>query len=338
LIPHNLPTLGKEEENAALRVLNSKQLSQDEEVKGFEDEFCNFLGLPTGHAVALSNGTSSLYLALKILNPRDKKILFPGYVCSALRHAVSMAGGIEKIIDTSKNSPNLEMNTLNQNEHDISIVPHMYGIPILIEKTNSLLIEDCCQALGAKINNTMVGLHGDVGIFSFYATKLMTSGGQGGMFVSKNKDYVDAVRDYREFDLRNDNKTRFNFKMTDLQAAIGRAQLKKLPSFLKRREEIFQYYKKSGLNLLDIDEKHSKILEPVRYRAIMKTDSPSEIINSLDSIGVKAIVPTEDWELLDDWKKIPNSLNLSHQTVSLPIYPSLTNQQLDTILSVVITK
>ncbi|MBL76989.1 MAG: hypothetical protein CL763_08730 [Chloroflexi bacterium] len=338
MIPHNLPSLDKEEEIAALRVLNSKQLSQDQEVKAFEDEFCSFLGLPPGHAVALSNGTSSLYLALKVLNPHEKKILFPGYVCSALRHAVSMAGGIEKIVDTSKNSPNLDMNTLSKNEHDISIVPHMYGIPILIEKNNSLLIEDCCQALGAKINKKMVGLHGDVGIFSFYATKLMTSGGQGGMFVSTNKEYVDSVRDYREFDLRNDTKIRFNFKMTDLQAAIGRSQLKKLPSFLKRREEIFQYYKKSGLDLLDVDEKYHGILEPVRYRAIMKTDNPIKIINSLESKGVKAIVPTEDWELLDDWNKIPNSLELSHQTVSLPIYPSLTNEQIDTILSAVIVK
>jgi len=338
LIPHNLPTIGQEEEDAALRVLRSKQLSQDAEVELFENEFCDYLGLSRGSAVALSNGTSSLFMALKILNAKGKKILFPGYVCSALRHAVSMAGGIENTVDVEPNSPNLDMNAIKQNLPDISIIPHMYGIPIQIEVDDTMIIEDCCQALGAKVKNKMVGLQGDVAIFSFYATKLMTSGGQGGMFVSKNQEYVDAVRDYREFDYRNDSKTRFNFKMTDLQAAIGREQLKKLPDFLKRREEIFQYYKKAGLDLLDVPEEKNGILEPVRFRAILKTENPRHVIKSLDSIDVRAIVPTEDWELLGPQTSFPNGLKLSRETVSLPIYPSLTNEDLDHVLSGIVKK
>ena len=214
MIPHNLPTIGIEEEDAALRVIRSKQLSQDKEVELFENEFCDYLGLPHGSAVALSNGTSSLFMALETLEAQGKKILFPGYVCAALRHAVSMAGGIENTVDVEPNSPNLDMNAIKQNLPDISIIPHMYGIPIQIEVDDTMIIEDCCQALGAKVKNKMVGLQGDVAIFSFYATKLMTSGGQGGMFVSKNQEYVDAVRDYREFDYRNDSKTRFNLCST----------------------------------------------------------------------------------------------------------------------------
>ena len=338
LIPHNLPTIGKEEEDAALRVLRSKQLSQDAEVELFENEFCDYLGLSRGSAVALSNGTSSLFMALKILNAKGKKILFPGYVCSALRHAVAMADGIENTVDVEPNSPNLNMSIIKQNLPDISIIPHMYGIPIQIDVDDTLVIEDCCQALGAKVKNQMVGLFGDVAIFSFYATKLMTSGGQGGMFVSKNQEYVDAVRDYREFDLRNDSEKRFNFKMTDLQAAIGRVQLKKLPYFLKRREEIFQYYKKSGLDLLDIDDELRGILEPVRYRAILKTKNPRKLVNSLESVGVQSIIPTEDWELLGQREFLPNALKFSHETISIPIYPSLTKEHLDIILSGLVIK
>ena len=81
LIPHNLPTIGIEEEEAALRVLRSKQISQDKEVELFENEFCDYMGLPHDSAVALSSGTSSLFLALKILNAKEKKVTFPGYVC-----------------------------------------------------------------------------------------------------------------------------------------------------------------------------------------------------------------------------------------------------------------
>ena len=333
MIPHNLPTIGNEEEVAALRVLRSKQLSQNIEVELFENEFCDYLGLPHGSAVALSNGTSALFLALEILGAKERKILFPGYVCSALRNAVSMTGGIEDIVDVEINSPNVNTKMIKCNSPHIAIIPHMYGIPIQIEINDSLIIEDCCQALGAKINNKMVGLQGDVGIFSFYATKLMTSGGQGGMFISKNQKYVNAVRDYREFDYRKDSKNRFNFKMTDLQAAIGRVQLKKLPYFLKRREEIFNKYKNScDFKFLDIDPKDKEKIKPVRYRAIIKTKNPKDIINSLYSKGIKAIIPTEDWELLGNLNSIPNSLKLSKESVSIPLYPSLTDDDVEKII------
>jgi perosamine synthetase len=335
MIPHNRPTLGKEEEMACSRVLQKGWLSQGEEVQKFEDEFCDFLGLPHGHAVALSNGTASLYLALRVLNAENKKILFPGYVCSALRHAVSMANGKEQLIDVSPDSPNISKKDVNDIEHDISIIPHMYGLPIDIENNRNPIIEDCCQALGAKINDEFVGLKGDIGIFSFYVTKLMTSGGQGGMFISKNKELVDSARDYREFDLRNDTKKRFNFQMTDLQAAIGREQLKKLPSFLQKREEIFNIYKKEGFTLLDTDDEKKS---PVRYRAIIKTSNPLKMIKNLEANGIKAIIPTEDWEILGSNKLFPNSLKLSKETVSIPVYPSLTISEIDQILSVLTKK
>lgn len=335
MIPHNRPTIGEEEEIAATRVLRNGWLAQGEEVEKFENEFCDFLGLPHGHAVALSSGTASLFLALHVLNAENKKILFPGYVCSALRHAVSMANGKEQLVDISSNSPNISDSDIKTTEYDISIIPHMYGLPVNFEKNTNCIIEDCCQSLGAKVNDEFVGLKGDIGIFSFYVTKLMTSGGQGGMLISKKKEIVDQARDYREFDLKNDSKKRFNFQMTDLQAAIGREQLKKLPSFLKRRNEIFNIYKNAGLELIDDEDVN---IQPIRYRAIMKTSNPREIINSLNLADIKAIIPTEDWEILGPSSLFPNGLKLSRETVSIPLYPSLTNSEIDSILSVLVKK
>ncbi|RZD43826.1 MAG: hypothetical protein CXT78_07470, partial [Thaumarchaeota archaeon] len=296
MIPHNKPTMGIEEEEAVIRVLRSSCLVGGNETEQFENEFCNFVGLPKGHAVAVSSGTAALYLALWVLEGDKKTISFPGYVCSALRNATNMIGGNEEIIDIKKESPNIKFEEIKK--ESIVIAPHMYGIPVDITKIkNNNIIEDCAQSLGAKINGISVGLHGNAGIFSFYATKLITSGGHGGMYVSKNKKLVDRVRDYREFDYRHDQKKRFNFQMTEIQAAIGREQLKKLPKFLERREEIFQKYKKNGLELLDV-ERNQNHISPVRYRAVIKTEEPNKIIKSLESVGVKAIVPTEDWELL----------------------------------------
>ena len=333
MIEHNKPTIGIEEEEAVIRVLKSCCLVGGNETEKFENEFCNFIGLPKGHAVAVSSGTAALYLGLHVLEGNKKTISFPGYVCSALRNAVKMVGGNEKIVDIEKETPNIKFKEIKT--ETIAIIPHMYGIPVDIPKNNnSNIIEDCAQSLGAKINGVSVGLHGNAGIFSFYATKLITSGGHGGMYVSKDKKLVDTVRDYREFDYRHDQKKRFNFQMTEIQAAIGREQLKKLPKFLERREEIFQKYKKAGLELLDV-RRNQNHLSPVRYRAVIKTNEPNKIIKSLESVNVKAIIPTEDWELLGEHRLLPNAVELSRKTVSLPIYPTLTDQGIDIILSAI---
>ena len=84
---------------------------------------------------------------------------------------------------------------------------------------------------------------------------------------------------------------------------------------------------------MDVPEEQLNFLKPVRFRAIIKTSNPNKIIQSLSSIHVKAIIPTEDWELLGPQDSFPNGLKLSHETVSIPIYPSLTNNDLDHILS-----
>ena len=329
MIAHNKPTLGKQEQQAVSKVLESGYIAQGLEVERFENEFCDFLGLPQRHAVALSSGTSALFMALWSLNAKNKSIAMPVYVCSSLRNAVAMAQAKEVLIDNATNSPNICLNQLQKSNADIAIVPHMFGLPNEIQNIKDIdVIEDCAQSLGASIDNKKTGLIGKVGIFSFYVTKLMTSGGQGGMFVSKDKNLVDKVRDYREFDCRRDKKHRFNFQMTDLQASIGRVQLKQLPIFLERRQEIFAMYKESGLVLIESENNAS-----VHYRAVIRINNPAEVKDKLLKQSIKTIIPIEDWELLDDGSKYRNSHNLTQTTLSLPIYPSLTNRDVTNIVN-----
>ena len=336
MIPHNKPTIGPEEEEAVTRVLRSGNLANGTEVSLFEKEFSDYMGLKKEHSVAVSNGTSALFLSLWALDANSKKIAFPSYVCSALRHAVGMINGVETIIDSSKNSPNINQYEMKNNSHDIEIVPHMYGIPTKITRNENIpLIEDCCQALGARVNEELVGLQGTTGIFSFFATKVITSGGHGGMIISKEKEIIEKIKDYREFDGRKDQKSRFNFQMTELQAAVGREQLKKLPAFLERREEIFQMYRSAGLELLDVNKEDQKSIKPIRYRAILKTSNQREIITKLDKKEIKAIVPLEDWELLGEKESSPNSLEFSKNTVSIPIYPSLKDEEVELIIKTI---
>jgi perosamine synthetase len=332
VIPHNRPTLDVEEEQAALRVLRSAWLAQGREVAAFEDEFCAYLGLPPGHAVAVSSGSAALFLALHVLDAKGKTVAFPAYACSSLRHAVALAGAQECLLDIADEGSNVDVNALKQQRQAMAIVPHLYGLPVdLSDLPDSIqIIEDCAQALGARVMEQSVGLQGKVGVFSFYATKLMTSGGQGGMVVSTDRALVDAVRDYIHFDQRQDDRRRFNFQMTDLQAAIGRVQLKKLPMFLQRREEIFQQYQSVGLPMLDVTDLR---LEPVRFRGVLKTTSPTSLLAALVEQGIRAIVPLEEWEILGNPQNFPNAQRLARSTVSLPLYPTLSKQEVAHIVS-----
>lgn len=333
-IPHNRLSLGSEEKCAAERVLTSGWIAQGVEVENFEDEFCDFLGIPRGLAVAVSSGTAALYLALLSLEANDKTVAMPAYTCTALRNATAMAGGYEQFIDSSFDTPNMRLSQIHSSSSEITIIPHMYGIPQAILATSSFVIEDCAQSLGATVNDEPVGLQGDIGIFSFYATKLITSGGQGGMIVSTSPSIIEFLKDYRTFDQKYDGKRRFNFQMTDIQAAIGRVQLRKLPAFLKRRAEIYDRYKEAQLPLLD---SKAEGIVPVRYRAMLRTTKQKEILLALDKVNVKATIPLQSHELLGAIEQFPVAFQWTQNIVSLPIYPTLSDEDVERITAAVLS-
>jgi len=321
-IKHNQPTITKDEIEAAKKVLNSTQLSSSTEVKKFEEEFSNYLGLKSGGSVALSNGTAALFLALKALRPNNKNIFSPTYTCLSVSHAISLAGYKIKMLDCEVDTPNISTQNLELKNSTL-IVPHMLGLPIKIfKKKQTKYIEDACQALGAKINGKKIGLQGDIGIFSFYATKIITSGGQGGMLVSEKDEIIQFVRDFINFDQRNNARLRFNFQMTDLQAAIGRVQLKKLPEFLEKRKKIFNHYKNNDIKIFNYKNMKDK-LETNHYRCLAVTKNYQKIINEYKKNNIEVINPLEKRELITKSKNFKNSIYWSKSLISLPCYPSL---------------
>lgn len=336
MIPHNQLTLGVEEEQAAMAVIRSGWLAAGRQVELFEQLFCDYVGLPHGSAVAVSSGSVALFLALHALSAKGKQIAFPAYTCSSLRHAVHLAGAEELLVDSEHGSPNISLEQLHREKYDVAIIPHMFGMPVDIKQAPSHrpIIEDCAQALGAIVRGEKVGLSGDVGVYSFFATKLMTSGGEGGMVVSRQKDYIDGIRDYLNFDQRRDQKKRFNFKMTEIQAAIGIQQLKKFPSFVQRRAELFDLYVKNGVPLLDLS---SSDKVPVRFRAILQHDHPQVVINHLKQQDIHAAVPIYRDQLLGDGMSFSQAVKFAETTVSLPLYPNLTEQDVCRISELVLT-
>lgn len=327
MIPHNRPTLGEQEIAAAQRVLMSGWVAQGSEVESFEDEMCALLGLPSGHAVAVSSGSAALYVALLALGGRRQQVALQAYSCRALWNAVDLAGGAVSWLDNAPNSVTPSADIIRDDIADFAIVAHMFGMPAPIEKDGrKIIIEDCAQALGTKRNGSYVGCAGAAGIFSFGATKPITSGGQGGMIVSRNPTVIESAKFIRDYDSTPDPIPRFNFQMTDLQAAIGRIQLARLPEFIARRASIYDYYKGVGLPLLG-----SNLTDVIRFRAVLETLHPSTVLKSMAEAGITAIIPITQSELLASVEEVPNAAQLCSNSISIPIYPSLTDSEVEYI-------
>lgn len=336
MIPHNRPTLGQAELEGTARALRRGWLAEGPEVEAFEAEVCAYLGLGAGCAVALSSGTAALFMALWVLAAKAKRVAIPVYSCAALRNAVIMAGAEPLAIDTGHDSPHIDLEQAELAAVDLLIAAHMFGVPVRLPTATAMpIIEDCAQAFGARIDGRPVGVTGKVGVFSFYATKMITSGGQGGMLVSGDKSLVDAVRDYRQFDGRRDHRPRFNLQMTDLQAAVGRAQLSQIDAFIAKRREVHTRYCAAGLSLWPPRSSADK--EASYYRAIMRVVDPTAAIARLEHKGIRAIVPIADWELLEAPENFPRAAALARSTVSIPLYPSLTPHEIDTVIAAAAT-
>ncbi|MGO8710492.1 MAG: DegT/DnrJ/EryC1/StrS family aminotransferase [Rhizomicrobium sp.] len=260
-------------QHAAQRVLAGGWVAQGREVAAFENELCAYLGLPDGHAVAVSSGSAALFLALSIFNARGSTVACPVYSCGALTDAITLAGARPHLVDTAKDSPNVDPGKLQRSAAAIAIMPHIFGTPVDVSAaaanaTASSSSKIALRRSAPSLTAFRLASPAASEYFRFYATKMITSGGQGGMLASRDRALADAARDYREFDCRRDRKPRFNFQMTDL-AAVGRLQLRKLPSFVERRECIFARYRDCGLEVVEEGGRTG----PVRYRTVIRTEA-----------------------------------------------------------------
>lgn len=339
MIPHNKPTIEKDDIESITDVLNSRWIAPGEKVKEFEYELAKYIS-NGDQAVAVNSGTAALHLALLALGiKKGDEIILPTYVCTAVLNAINYTGAFPILADINPYDFNISYKDTKSkitNKTKAIIVPHMYGIPADIDKFLELdvpIIEDCAQSIGAKFNGLKVGTFGDISIFSFFASKLLTTG-NGGAVYSKNNELIDLVYDLVDFDCRPTYKTRYNYRMSDLQSKLGLSQLKKLDKFIKRRKEIAEEYnkiieKKSDCFIVKIP----KIKENVWYRYIIISERKTNIKEEFLKEDIKVINPLEKWELLHNYLHLNknnflNAEKITYKTISIPIYPSLTDEEI----------
>lgn len=327
-IPHSMPTLGSEEAKGLHEVLASGRIATGEEVVEFEQAMASYLGLEG--AVATASGTAALHLSLLALGVKEgDEVICPSFTCSALLNAVYHCRATPCLVDVSEETMNISLTATRKaltKRTAAIIIPHMFGYPV--EAMDDFLalgppiIEDCAQSLGATYQGRMTGTYGSAAIFSFYATKVITTG-QGGMLVSRNKGLLEEVRDLRQYDKKEDYKVRYNFCMTDLQARMGRIQLGKLPSFLKTRKERAHVYDK---HLRDLEGVMVPRKGGIYYRYIVRIPGGKldRAIGHMHREGIEAQRPV--------FRPLHRYLGLAGfeatdqvfaEALSLPIYPLL---------------
>lgn len=328
-IPHSHPYLGEAEAAAAADVIRSGHIAQEERVDAFELAFSNYTGVP--HAAAVSSGTSALHLTLAALGVSEgDEVILPSYVCIALLNAVRYLGATAVLADIDPETANIDPRDAAARitkRTRAMIVPHLFGRPADMDalmKLNIPVIEDCAQAVGGTFRDRPLGTIGHAAVYSFYATKVMTTG-EGGMVVSSSKELIDRVRDLRDYDNRPDGRLRYNYKMTDIQAAVGIIQLSRLSDFIRKRRLIAEDYNKAfvalGLKVPKPDTGH------IYFRYTIRLNDKTEVdrwFRVLKGKGICCARPV--------YQPIHRLLKLSgyehsdaawQQLLSVPIYPSL---------------
>lgn len=322
MIPHSRPDLGDAEAAAAHDVVASGQVAQGREVAAFEEEVAAFTGHDT--AVAVGSGTAALQLALQALSVDGRPVLMPSYVCTALAQATRAAGGETRLADVDGDTGNLDEPPA-PGDSVAAIVPHMFGRPaaaVAALAATIPVVEDLAMALGSD-----AGCRGVAAIASFHATKVITSGGEGGMVLTDDEGLAHEVRSRREYDGLSLDRLRGNHKMTDVAAAVGRVQLRRLPDLLARRRELASRYDER-LSQVGV-RRAASVPGEIPFRYVVQVEDAGAAVSVLEEQGVAARrpVPVGLHRLLGSAGAWPGTDRLLERALSLPLYPSLSDAE-----------
>lgn len=350
MIPAARPEIGLEEREAVDRVLQSGMLAQGPEVAAFEQEFSQIV--EGRRCIALNSGTSALHLAFLAagVGPGDE-IIVPSFSFAATANAVSLTGATpvfaEIEIDHFALDPKAAEAAITPRTRGIMPV-HLYGHPAdmkafsqIAEKHKLTLFEDAAQAHAATVAGRPVGAWSTAASFSFYPTKNMTSG-EGGMIVTDSAEVERLARMLRNqgMERRYENEVvGFNTRMTDIHAAIGRVQLRKLENWTMKRQQNAAFLNSNleGVVVPPVAADATHVYHQYTVRIVdHDRDAFAEEL-AKRGVGTGVYYPTPIHRLpsfrleLD----LPISEQAAKEALSLPVYPSLTQGELETIVEVV---
>ena len=338
-IPFFVQEFTSEMEEAAIHALRNESFVGGESVSKFEEEFAEYTGVK--HAVSVSSGNSALQISLMALDIADNsKVVTPTNSFIASANCIRMTNAHPILADIDLKDGGIDVSGIAQSV-DAIIPVHIYGNPCNFESVETFaeeqkipVIEDACQAHGAIYKNRKVGSLSDVGCFSFYPTKNMTVGGDGGMTTTNNEEIAQKISSIRDNGRKTKNefdKLGFTMRLNTVNAAIGRIQLKHLDEKNSRRREIVSIYKKNLVEDCILPENENG--KSVYHQIVIRHSKRNEIRKGLadNNIGsaIYYEIPIHLQPIYQEYGyKLPNSEKFSKEVMSLPSYPLLTDEQI----------
>ncbi len=351
MIPIARPIIGKEEKNAVLEAMDSGIIAQGPKVKAFEDVFADYIGV--NHAIATNNGTSALHTALLAcgIGKGDEVITTP-FTFIASANSILYCSARPVFSDINRKTFNINPEEINEKitrKTKAVLIVHLYGqacnmkaITEICTDYNLKLIEDACQAHGAEYMDIKTGSFGDAACFSFYPTKNMTTG-EGGMITTSNAAIAEKAMVIREHGSRVrylHEVLGYNYRMTDIAAAIGIEQLKKLEGFNKKRIENAV---KLTRGLKDIEGIETPFIAPdvrhVFHQYTLRVKNREKVVKVMEKAGIGYgiyyLVPVHKQKLYIDYKddKLPEAEEASREVLSLPVHPGIGEKEIDYIIT-----
>lgn len=347
------PQIGAEEKQAVLEVLESGIIAQGPRVKAFEEGFAQMCGVK--HAVATSSGTTALHVALLAHGiGNGDEVITSAFTFIASANSVLYAGAKPVFVDIDPRTFNLDPSQIEAaiTPRTKAILPvHLYGLacdmdPILslAEKYGLIVIEDACQSHGATYKGKKAGSFG-TGTFSLYPTKNMTSG-EGGMITTNDAAIDEKCRVIRQHGMRvryYHDELGFNFRMTDIHAAIGLAQLHKLEQFNAKRQANAQFLSENlkGVVTPFVPEGQTHVFH--QYTIRVPDGKRDALRNHLQERGVGSEVyypvPIHKQNFyvneLGYNQSLPETEKAATEVLSLPVHAGLTPADLETIVAAV---
>lgn len=363
-IPFGKPIIGKEEQDAVVEVLKGPQLVHGPKAKQFETDFSDLMG--GGYAMSLASCTAGLHLAYVYLElDAGDEVIVPAQTHVATAHSVEYTGAKPIFVDVEAATGNIDPDLVEAAitpQTKAIVVVHYLGLPVnmdrimaIAEKHNLIVVEDCALSIGSYYKGQHVGLIGDVGVYSFYPVKHITTA-EGGMFVTKHAEVAEKVLRLKAFGydkmlgervvpgLYDVDMLGYNYRMNELEAVIGVEQLKRVPSFGKRRRE-----NNAALRQGLADIKEITILadgggdyEHAYYCLVILLDDEIaahrfDIITKLRETGVGTSVyypgPVPHLSYYRDKYNLtdvlfPNATRISNQSIALPVGPHLDSEDM----------
>jgi perosamine synthetase len=350
------PQLGEEEKKELMEVIDSGWFTEAKKTTEFEKSFANFVGRK--YAVATTSGTIALFIAIKALDVKyNDKVIVPDLTFVASPNSVELAGGAVTLVDINKNDLCLDVNktknSIQKNTKGIMAVDFngratdLLTIKEFAEKNDLFVIEDACHTIGSYYNGKHMGFYSDVGIFSLATPKIITTG-QGGLLVTDNDELYEKFRMIKDFGRDMDKKHTmnhafehviigYNFKFTEFQAAVGLAQMKKLPQRIKHKKNMYKLYRENLSNVKGIEflETDLNNIVPWFNDILLPNQRIREgLINHLTNLGIGSRIfypPIHSLPPYATTQTFPTSVEISNRGLWLPSSSFLSDADIEIV-------